>query len=73
MGLVRLRKSVRIVNHPPTQPETIAPAQQTPARPRRDAERRQKPLTVSLIDNKHNSYRHFLLHLQQSFVNLHNE
>lgn len=30
MGLVRLRKSVRIVNHPPTQPETIAPVQQTP-------------------------------------------
>lgn len=31
MGLVRLKKSVRIVNHPPTQPETIAP----PSRPRR--------------------------------------
>lgn len=55
MGLVRLRKSVRIVNHPPAQPETIAPAQQTQARPRRSAKRRQKPLTVSLIDNKHNS------------------
>ena len=39
MGLVRLRKSVRIVNHPP-QPETIAPAQQTQPRPRRSAERR---------------------------------
>lgn len=73
MGLVRLRKSVRIVNHPPpAQPETIAPAQQTQARPRRSAERHQKLPTVSLIDNKHNSYRHFLLHLQQSFVNLHN-
>ena len=55
MGLVRLRKSVRIVNHPPAQPETIAPAQQTQARPRRSAERHQKPPTVSLIDNKHNS------------------
>lgn len=41
MGLVRLRKSVRIVNHPPTQPETIAPVQQTRTRPRRHAERRQ--------------------------------
>lgn len=28
MGLVRLKKLVRIVNHPPTQPETIAHAQQ---------------------------------------------
>ena len=72
MGLVRLRKSIRIVNHPPAQPETIAPAQQARTRPRRSAERCQKPPTVSLIDNKHNSYRHFLLHLQQSFVNLHN-
>ena len=73
MGLVRLRKSVRIVNHPPAQPETITPAQQTQSRPRRSAESRQKLPTVSLIDNKHNSYLHFLLHLQQSFVNLHNE
>lgn len=27
MGLVRLKKLVRIVNHPPTQPETITHAQ----------------------------------------------
>lgn len=54
MGLVRLKKSVRIVNHPPTQPETIAP----PAGPDEAAQARRKPPktpTVSLIDNKHNS------------------
>ena len=55
MRLVRLRKSVRIVNHPPARSETIAPDQQTRTRPRRSAERHQKPPTVSLIDNKHNS------------------
>lgn len=55
MGLVRLKKSVRIVNHPPTQPGTIAHAQQTKTRLRRPAESRQKLPTVSLIDNKHNS------------------
>lgn len=30
MGLARLRKSLQIVNHPPTQPETAAPIRQTP-------------------------------------------
>lgn len=67
MGLVRLRKSVRIVNHPPAQPETTAPAQQTQARPRRFAERHQKLPTVSLIDNKHNSYRHFFVAFATAF------
>mgnify|MGYP007016817716 CR=1 FL=1 len=69
MGLVRLKNSFRIVNHPPTQPKRAAPVQQPP--PGTQKKRRKRP-TVSLIDNKHNSYRHFLLHLQQSFVNLHN-
>lgn len=55
VGLVRLRKSVRIVNHPPTQPETIAHTQRGQERPRSPAESRQNPPTVSLIDNKHNS------------------
>lgn len=44
MGLVRLRKLVRIVNHPPTQPETITHAQrarQGRAGPQKAAKKRQ--------------------------------
>lgn len=70
MGLVRLKKSLRIVNHPPHPVGTDRSRRAMPAEPEKS---RQKAPTVSLINNKHNSYRHFLLHLQQSFVNLHNE
>lgn len=49
MGLVRLKKSVRIVNHPPTQPERAAPVQQTPPNATKS---RRKWQTVSLINNK---------------------
>lgn len=51
-GLLRLGKSSRIVNHPPSQAEKAAPFQQTPPGA---LESRRKHQTVSLIDNKRNS------------------
>lgn len=52
VGLARLRKSARIVNHPHTPSELIAAAGHCQPDQKKS---RQKALTVSLIDNKHNS------------------
>lgn len=51
MGLARLRKSLRIVNHP----HPVGTDRSRRAMPAEPEKSRQKAPTVSLIDNKHNS------------------